>query len=124
MKLDETFIKDMKKIANGDGSREAKFNFLRQAKAAAKELSTLSIKENFYKVLCEYGRVAVGICLAATILEKQDRLSTFFVQWGYAVINLWTNRASDLSCVRIDDGLHPTRIEEYAYDFLRLTLEE
>lgn len=124
MKLDETFIKDIKKIANGDGSRKAKFNFLRSVKSAAKELSTPSVVQTFNKVLCKYGRVTIGICLAATTLARQDRLSSSFVKWGYSVLNLWSNRPSDLSCVCIDDKLHPTRIEEYAYDFVRMTSEK
>lgn len=39
MKLDKTFEKEITKISNGNGSREAKFDFLKPAKEAAKELS-------------------------------------------------------------------------------------
>ena len=42
MKLDRTFSAEIKK-ANGDGRREAKFAFLKPARAAAKELSTTGV---------------------------------------------------------------------------------
>lgn len=124
MKLDETFVKEIKKIANGDGSRDAKFIFLRIAKAAAKELSSPSVEQIFDEVLRKYGRVAVGICLAATILERRERLSPFVVQWAHCVINLWDNRPRDISDVHIDDGLHPTKIEVYGRVLIRATAEE
>ncbi len=123
MKLDKEFIHDINKVANGDGSRETKFAFLRIARAASRELSTPSITTIFNNVVCKYGRVAVAVCLATTILERKERLSPRFVQWARCVINLWTNRPHDLD-VYIDDGLHPTRIEEYANSFVRLTTED
>ena len=36
MKLDRTFVQEIKKDANSDGSREARFAFLKNADAAAK----------------------------------------------------------------------------------------
>lgn len=40
MKLDRTFSRELSKLANGDGSREEKFDFLTKARAARKALST------------------------------------------------------------------------------------
>lgn len=37
MKLDRTFAREVKKAANGDGSREARFAFLNPAREAAKK---------------------------------------------------------------------------------------
>lgn len=124
MKLDASFAREIKKTANGDRSREAKFAFLNPAKAAAREMSTTKIRENFDSVLKAYGRVVVGVCVAATVVERWDRLDASTVQWGREVLKLWTNRPLDLGCVIINDGLHPTRIEEYAGSFMRLTAEE
>lgn len=124
MKLDRTLAREITKVANGDGSREARFKFLLPAKAAAKELSTPAVTTEFYDVLKAYGRATIAVCVAATALERRDRLKRSTVQWAQEVIHLWTNRPHDLGCVVIRDNLHPTRIEEYAGDFIRLTTEE
>lgn len=124
MKLDKTFLLEVKTIANGDGSREAKFNFFKPAKAAAKELSTISVATIFNDVVRKYGRVVVAVCVAATILDREERLSLRFVRWARTVLDNWHNRPNDISSVIINDELHPTRIEEYANSFLRLTTEE
>lgn len=124
MKLDREFSREIKKIANGDGSREARFAFLKQAKAAKRDLSTSRVREVFDEVVKNYGRVTVAICVAVTIRAREDRLERSTCQWAREVLTLWNNRPHDLSMVAIDDGLHPTRIEEYAGSLIRLTTEE
>jgi hypothetical protein len=125
MKLDRTFSREIVKLANGDGSREAKLEFLAKARAARKELSTPEVMRGaFDKAIKEYGRVAVGVCLAVTIWERRDRLTSKAVQWARAVLDIWTNRPLNTMTVYIDDSaLHPTKIEEYAGEFMRLTTE-
>ena len=49
MKLDRTFIKEMKALS-GDGSREAKFAMLRHIDAAKKDLSTTKVRVNHSQV--------------------------------------------------------------------------
>lgn len=124
MKLDRTFAREIKKTANGDGSREARFAFLKPAREAAKRLSTPNVREEFDDILREYGRVAVGLCVAATVKERRDRLYSKTVRWAEQVLALWTNGPHDTSCLAIHDNLHPTRIEEYAGSFIRATTEE
>lgn len=124
MKLDRTLVSDIKKQANGDGSREAKFAFLRRVRAAKKALSTPKVQTVYDMAFQEFGRVPVAICTAVTILERQDRLNGYAVRWAREVLKHWTNRPRDILVAYIDDGLHPTRIEEYAGDFIRLTTEE
>lgn len=123
MKLDRTFIKEIVKTANGDGSREARFTFLGTAREAAKELSTIKAPQIFNSVIRKYGRATVAVCVAATILQHQDRLELNTCQWAREVIKLWQNRTNDIGRVAFNDGLHPTRIEEYAGAFIRLTEE-
>ncbi len=124
MKLDRTLANDIKKQANGDGSRDAKFAFLKRVKAAKKTLSTTQVQTAYNTALKEFGRVPVAVCTAVTILERQDRLNEYAVKWAWEVLKLWTNRPRDILVACIDDGLHPTRIEEYAGDFIRLTTED
>lgn len=122
MKLDREFTREIKK-ANGDGSREAKFAFLNPARAAAREMSTPDVMRTFPTIMKKYGRVAVGLCIAVTILDRQDRLEQTSVRWAREVMNLWTNRPTDPNCILINDGLHSTRIEKYAGSFIRLTTD-
>ena len=124
MKLDRTFAREVKKAANGDGSREARFAFLALAKEACKKLSTPDVMREFDNILREYGRVAVGLCVAVTVWERRDRLESRTVRWAMKVLELWTNRPSDTLCLYIFDNLHPSRIEEYAGSFIKLTTEE
>ena len=123
MKLDRTLTREIVKAANGNGSREDRFVFLKLAKAAAKELSTPTVREKFNDVVKTYGRAAIAVCVAATVLERRDRLERSTVQWAQEVMRLWTNRPIDCGYVVIRDNLHPTRIEEYAGAFIRLTTE-
>lgn len=124
MKLDRTFAREVKRAANGDGSREARFAFLNPAKEAARKLSTPNVRREFDGILREYGRAVVGLCLAVTIWERRDRLERRTVRWAEEVLKLWTNRPPDIRTLYIGDNLHPSRIEEYAGSFIKLTTEE
>lgn len=121
MKLDPTFARDIKKQANGDGSREAKFSFKKKVEEARKALSTMKAAEVFGDCLRTFGRVPVAICVAETIIERRDQLSTHAYMWALAVMKLYTNAPPDKLFAYIDDGLHPTRIEDYARPLLRVT---
>ena len=122
MKLDRELAKEIRK-ANGDGSREVKFELLRKVKAADADLSTPNVMERFDEILCKYGRVPVAICVGVTAAMREDRLNRWIVDWGREVLTLWTNRPHDISVALIEDNLHPSRIEEYAGGFVRATTE-
>lgn len=124
MKLDREFSREISKVANGDGSREAKFSFKATVQEVKKALSNTHAPKLFNACVKEYGRVPVAICTAQTIINRRDRLSGYMYQWAVEVMKLWTNRTNDLGYAIIDDGLHPTRIEEYAGAFVRLTTDE
>lgn len=124
MKLDRTFTREISKVANGDGSREAKFAFLPKVREANKVLSTPDVMHTYDDCIKRFGRVPVAICTAATIVSRCDRLNDSSVRWAREVLKLWTNRPTDLCCAHIDDKLHPTRIEQYAGSFIRVTTEE
>ena len=78
----------------------------------------------FDGILREYGRATVGLCVAVTVWERRDRLESRTVRWAIEVLELWTNRPPDTRCLYIGDNLHPSRIEEYAGSFIKLTTEE
>lgn len=123
MKLDQTFAREIKK-ANGDGSREAKFALLKTIREANKALSTPGVMRSYDDCIKQFGRVPVAICTAVTIYDRRDRLSDGPIRWANEILKLWTNRPNDLHCAYIEDGLHPTRIEEYAGSLIRLTTDD
>lgn len=124
MKLDRTFAREVSKISNGDGSREAKFAFKKTVEEVKRALSTPEVREKFTDCIKQYGRVPVAICTAATIITRRDRLERVSYCWAIEVMKLYTNATADKGFAIIEDGLHPTRIEEYAGSFIKLTTEE
>lgn len=125
MKLDKTFIRDIKKIANGDGRNNHKIAFCRTLRAVNAELSCPAVRERYNKCIEKYGRVPVAICTARTIIARQDRLEWRSVRWARSVLACWTNRPrTDLSFAIISDELQPTRIEEYAAGLMQATMED
>ena len=126
MKLDSTLAREIRKQANGDGSREAKFAFMEKVRGASRMMSTPNVLTGkFDEAFKVYGRVPVAICIAATLHLRRERLDFWKFQWATEVLSLWTNRtAHGVEDAYINDGIHPTRICEYAGSFIRLTTEE
>ena len=124
MKLDCTLAKEIRAV-NGDGSREARFRFLKKLDAAKKDFSSVDVMETFGESLKRHGRAATAICVAVTLWERRERLEGWRLSWAKAVLNLWTNCSpSNYNRAYIDDGLHPSRICEYAASFIRMNTEE
>lgn len=127
MKLDDTFAREVKKIANGDGSREAKFAFMKKVEKAKKALSSPEVaRGGFDTALKDYGRVLVAICTASALYERKERLDGWGFWWAQNVLALWTNRPPsgiERAAIR-NDALNPTRICDYAASFIQLTLME
>lgn len=127
MKLDRVFARDINREANANGSRDAKFAFLKRVEAANKALSVPDVAHGgFDAVIKEHGRVPVMICVAATLYNRRERLNKWGFLWATEVLNPWTNRPPsgvERATIR-DDMLHPTSICGYAVDFIRLTTED
>lgn len=88
-------------------------------------MSTAHVFEVFNDTLKEYGRATVGVCVAATILKRQNRLEPKTVQWAQEIMKIWTNKVpSNVDSVVIYDGLHPSKIEQYAASFICFTIDE
>lgn len=123
MTLDRSFARELRTETNGDGSREAKFAFMRKVKEVREALSTPDVMTNFSDSFKLHGRAPVAICLAETLIERQDRISDRSYIWATEVMKLYKNAPSDKSFAYINDNLHPSRIEEYAGSFIRMTTE-
>lgn len=125
MKLDTTFAREIKKVANGDGSDEHMRTFRKTLRMVKAELSCVGVRERYNECVKKYGRVPVAICTAATVVDRQDRLESKSITWALEVLKHWTNRPNTtLYFAVIEDGLHPTRIEEYAAPLMQVTTEE
>lgn len=121
--LDGEFVKELKKL-NGDGSRDARFRTMEKALNAQRELSTPKVRDSFNGVLKKYGRAIVGICVASTIVHRDESLYGKERKWALEVLDIWKNRGSMATDrLYICDNLHPTRILEYAGDLIRYTTE-
>lgn len=124
MKLDRELERELRAL-NGDGSREARFETLGLVKAAQKDLSSTEVREKFSECLRRHGRAVVALCVAATLYTRRERIDGWGLLWALTVLDLWTNRGQQfIDRANIDDGLHPTRIIEYAGELVRLTTEE
>ena len=124
MKLDRTFSREILAV-NGDGSRDAKFQFLSRLEAAKRDLSTPGIASHFADCIKQHGRATVAICVAVTLRQRQDRIDGWGMPWALEVLKLWTNcTPANYHRAYIDDQLNPTRICEYAASLIRLTTAE
>lgn len=123
MKLDSELVMEIKK-SNGDGTRRTRFPFLDDIRGAVAECSTPSVRTAFNKVFRNHSRAAVAVAVALTINDRREVLNKKVVRWADEVLNLWTNRPSDIDGMGIIDGLHPSRIEEYAALFINATTAE
>lgn len=121
MKLDREFEKELIQQSNGDGTIESHRSFLKVLRAVKKDLSSIDAPKRYDACIRTYGRVAVAICTAVTITAWEERHDTRTVLWAREVLKCWTNRAKDILEFFIDDGLHPTRIDDYALSFIRMT---
>jgi hypothetical protein len=117
MKLDKTFENEIKKVANGDSSREYKFAFINELKEVSAAL------ENRYKfddAMGKYGRTKVSICIAATISQNAHRYESGQIKWAMAVMNLWTNICGNSVSAAIIN-IHPGILEALSRGLRKLT---
>lgn len=125
MKLDESFAREIRRVANGDGSPEHEKAFRAKLREVRQALSSPNVMVGYDAALGAYGRVPVAICTAATILERRDVLHERPVRWAEEVLKCWTKRTgANLEQFYIRDELDPSRIEQYAASLVRYTLED
>lgn len=123
MTLDKTFAAEIRKATLGDGSAEHMRSFKRELNETARGLSTPKIEKNLDKYIAKYGRVKVAICMAATIMQNADRLTTKAYDWAAAVLGEWQNPPTYKLGVYYTDKLHPSKLDDYGRSFMRLTTE-
>jgi len=108
MKLDRTFINEVKKAANGDGGREYRIAMIKELQ----EISTaLGNRYHFDDCIKQFGRAKVGLCVACTITRNSYRHETPQIAWAQAVMELWTNKC-DRSESAATINIHPAILSD------------
>lgn len=125
--VERELAREIKK-ACGNGERADKFRLLGAVRGVQERMSRSDCardpKGAMRAALKEYGRAAFALCLASTIVTaRQDWVSGQTLAWANEVIGLWACRPMDIAQVAYNDGLHPSKLAEYAGDFVRMTME-
>lgn len=119
MKLDKTFENEVKKVSNGDGSREYKFAL----KDELKEVSAaLANRYDFDNCISKYGRVKVALCVAATIFTQARNYGMTTVGWAFEVMLLWKNK-NEHSVLNAMINIHPAILSDNSSRLRKLTTE-
>lgn len=121
MELDKLFAKEIKSIVNKTNDREEVRAFYTKLEKVSKEMSTPDIMNTFDEMLKKHGRALVGLCVAVTIDYRRNRLLSEYVTWADEVLKLWKCRSGFVARGVINDGLHPSRIEQYARSLVKAT---
>ena len=123
MGLDKCLAREIRRAAPQRNDREAYFAFAEQVRAARADMSCTDVRDHFNEMLCKHGRAVTAIVLAATLWERRESLAGWKLSWAQEVIDCWPHTDGLLDDAVIHDGLHPSRICEYAGDFIRLNEE-
>lgn len=120
--VDKELLREIRAYTRFDGKRETFRPIRKQLDACRKDLSTPGVMYKFDDLLLAHGRAPIAILLACTLRERSWRLDGHYLWWADFVLSnaalpSWY-KPEDHSII---DDLHPTRIFEYAGEFLRLT---
>ncbi len=117
--LDRLFAREIKAVANGDGSDEYRISLSNELKQVS---TALSHRYEFDDTIKRYGRAKVCICLAAT-MSTQHGYERAQLSWAQSVMQLWTNKTPrSVSCALIN--IHPAILADSSYKLLKYTKGE
>lgn len=123
MALDGNLAREIKRAAPDRGNRAAYFEFAAKVRAAKNDMSNAGVREHFGELLVKHGRPVTAIVIAATLWERQKRLGGWNAAWARDVLDCWPHTPGLLEDAAIQDGLHPSRICEYAGSFIQANTE-
>lgn len=121
--IDRELAREIKRATPKLQDRDAYFSFIRKVRDAKKDMSTPEVCRTFEDMLRKHGRVVTAIVVAATLYQRRERLDGWGYRWATDVLGLWAHTRGHLEDAAIEDGLHPTRICEYAGSFIRLSTD-
>jgi hypothetical protein len=120
MTLDKTFESEIKKAANGDGSREYKFELIDELKKVS---AALANRYDFDSCVQNFGRTKVALCVAVTIMSATYRYEEPQITWAQAVITLWTNKCERSISTAIIN-IHHSILSDISSGMRKLTVKE
>lgn len=124
MKLDRTFIADINKVTANDGTSAGRATVKTRLRACATKMSTIDIAEKLNEIIKEYGRAMVGICIAQKCAAEhyEDRHSERLCNWSRLVLAACKLELGDNGTY--NDGLHPTKVDDYSACLIDYTIAE
>ena len=123
MALDRYLAREIKREAPKVRDRDAYHAFAERIREASADMSRPEVREQFDAMLTKHGRPVTAIVLAATLCARKERLEGWKLSWAQEVLDCWPHTMGLLDDAAIRDGLHPSRICEYAGSFIRLNEE-
>ena len=122
MKIDKTLAAEIRKL-NAHGERVAKAAFAQMMRGAVADFSNFNVMTDFGCIMSKHGRAITALCVAATIKTRADRLNSSTVDWAEAVLACFEDTERAVRLGTYENGLHPSRIEEYAKSLIKYTME-
>ena len=124
MKLDRTFVTEINKVTANDGTSAGRAAVKTRLRACAAAMSTIDIDEKLNDIIKEHGRAAVGICIAQKCAGEhyEDRHDERLCSWSRLVLAACKTELGDNGTY--NDGLHPTRVDDYAACLIKYTIAE
>ena len=91
--------------------------FFQMSRACSRKLSTPFILDNFSKLINGFQREHIAVVLACSVIFRIDSTKKY-VEWAKDVLNVFpTGTPSDYN---IEDNLDPSRINEYAKQWIEV----
>lgn len=124
MKLDRTFIADINKATANDGTRAERAAIKTRIRDCATAMSTIDIAEKLNDIIKEYGRAIVSICIAQKCKAEyfEDRHDERLCSWSRLVLAACKLELGDNGTY--NDGLHPTKVDDYSACLIKYTIAE
>ncbi|MDD2647345.1 MAG: hypothetical protein PHI27_06405 [Eubacteriales bacterium] len=123
MQIDTSLAREIAQWTANDGTRKD----ICRVKAALRDvrdmMSTTDAPQMFSDGIKRFGRAAVAVGVACTIVARRESLNARPIRWALAVLSACkVTFEPDTYAWR--DGLHPSKIEVYAGAFIRATTVE
>lgn len=105
-------------VPNGS-NREEYLRFINKLNDCCKEMSTIDIRDRFDELATKHGEVVTALVVAATLLARHDSIGGWRGEWAEDMCQAWVMLRDRADALAIRDNLNPTRICEYASEFIR-----
>lgn len=110
----------VKKLANGDGTKEYAIRLTNELRGVAGELGH---RYSFDKCVKKHGREKVALCVAATMVARPTEFELHQKTWAKDVLATWENRLPR-SLLAAATDLHSAILADVSGSLRRFTVRE